>query len=28
MKVGEIVSFNPSLPSMNDIFIRVVRSQN
>ncbi|HOP58322.1 MAG TPA: ABC transporter ATP-binding protein [Bacteroidales bacterium] len=28
MKAGEILSFNPSLPSMNDIFIRVVRAQN
>jgi ABC-2 type transport system ATP-binding protein len=28
MKSGEIVSFNPALPSMNEIFIRVVESQN
>ncbi len=28
MKSGNIISFNPALPSMNDIFIRVVASQN
>ena len=28
MKSGNIVSFNPALPSMNEIFIRVVESQN
>jgi ABC-2 type transport system ATP-binding protein len=28
MKSGMIVSFNPALPSMNEIFIRVVESKN
>lgn len=28
MRAGEILSFNPSLPSMNEIFIRVVESRN
>ncbi|MCU0473075.1 MAG: ATP-binding cassette domain-containing protein [Bacteroidales bacterium] len=28
MKSGEIISFNPTLPSMNEIFIRVVESRN
>jgi len=28
MKSGNIVSFNPALPSMNEIFIRVVQSRN
>lgn len=28
MRSGEILSFNPSLPSMNEIFIRVVESRN
>jgi ABC-2 type transport system ATP-binding protein len=27
MKAGNILSFNPALPSMNEIFIRVVESQ-
>jgi ABC-2 type transport system ATP-binding protein len=28
MKLGKIISFNPALPSMNEIFIRVVESRN
>ncbi|MBN2862972.1 MAG: ATP-binding cassette domain-containing protein [Bacteroidales bacterium] len=28
MKSGELISFNPSLPSMNEIFIRVVQAKN
>ena len=28
IKAGEIISFNPALPSMNDIFIKVVQSRN
>jgi ABC-2 type transport system ATP-binding protein len=28
MKTGNIVSFNPALPSMNEIFIRVVEKRN
>ncbi len=28
MRSGNIVSFNPALPSMNEIFIRVVESKN
>ncbi|HEX2969916.1 MAG TPA: ATP-binding cassette domain-containing protein [Bacteroidales bacterium] len=28
MHTGNIISFNPALPSMNDIFIRVVESKN
>jgi len=28
MRSGEIISFNPALPSMNEIFIRVVESRN
>ena len=28
MKSGKIISFNPALPSMNEIFIRVVESRN
>lgn len=28
MKSGELLSFNPALPSMNEIFIRVVESKN
>jgi ABC-2 type transport system ATP-binding protein len=28
MKAGRLVSFNPALPSMNEIFIRVVESRN
>jgi len=28
MKTGEIVSFNPALPSMNEIFIRAVEARN
>ncbi len=28
MKAGQVNSFNPALPSMNDIFIRVVESKN
>lgn len=28
MKSGRIISFNPALPSMNEIFIRVVESRN
>jgi hypothetical protein len=27
MKSGNIISFNPDLPSMNEIFIRVVESK-
>ncbi|MBM3420680.1 MAG: ABC transporter ATP-binding protein [Bacteroidetes bacterium] len=28
LKMGDILSFNPALPSMNDIFIKVVQSRN
>jgi len=28
MKSGKVISFNPALPSMNEIFIRVVESRN
>jgi ABC-2 type transport system ATP-binding protein len=28
MRSGNVISFNPALPSMNEIFIRVVESQN
>jgi ABC-2 type transport system ATP-binding protein len=28
MRSGNILSFNPALPSMNEIFIRVVEAQN
>jgi len=28
MKSGNIIAFNPALPSMNDIFIRVVKSKS
>jgi ABC-2 type transport system ATP-binding protein len=28
MKSGSIISFNPSLPSMNEIFIRVIEARN
>lgn len=28
MKSGNIISFNPALPSMNEIFIRVVEARN
>jgi ABC-2 type transport system ATP-binding protein len=28
MKTGNLVSFNPALPSMNEIFIRVVENRN
>jgi ABC-2 type transport system ATP-binding protein len=28
MKAGQVISFNPDLPSMNDIFIRIVEAQN
>ncbi len=28
MNSGKIISFNPALPSMNEIFIRVVESRN
>ncbi|HBQ81390.1 MAG TPA: hypothetical protein DD745_00715 [Bacteroidales bacterium] len=28
MKSGNVVSFNPALPSMNEIFIRVVGASN
>jgi ABC-2 type transport system ATP-binding protein len=28
MNSGEIISFNPALPSMNEIFIRIVESRN
>lgn len=28
MKSGDLISFNPALPSMNEIFIRVVESRN
>jgi ABC-2 type transport system ATP-binding protein len=28
MKSGKIISFNPALPSMNEIFIRVVEARN
>lgn len=28
MKSGNVISFNPALPSMNEIFIRVVETQN
>jgi ABC-2 type transport system ATP-binding protein len=28
MKAGSVISFNPSLPSMNEIFIRVVETRN
>lgn len=28
LKEGSIISFNPALPSMNDIFIKVVQSRN
>jgi ABC-2 type transport system ATP-binding protein len=28
MKSGNLISFNPSLPSMNEIFIRVVQNRN
>lgn len=28
MKSGNVISFNPSLPSMNEIFIRVVEARN
>jgi ABC-2 type transport system ATP-binding protein len=28
MKSGKIISFNPALPSMNEIFIRVIEARN
>lgn len=28
MSIGKVIAFNPALPSMNEIFIRVVESQN
>jgi len=28
MKTGDLISFNPALPSMNEIFIRVVENRN
>jgi ABC-2 type transport system ATP-binding protein len=28
VKSGKVLSFNPALPSMNEIFIRVVESRN
>ncbi|MCA1742193.1 MAG: DUF4162 domain-containing protein, partial [Bacteroidales bacterium] len=28
MTAGKVVSFNPALPSMNEIFIRVVEAKN
>jgi len=28
VKSGRIISFNPALPSMNEIFIRVVEARN
>jgi ABC-2 type transport system ATP-binding protein len=28
MKSGKVISFNPALPSMNEIFIRVVENRN
>ena len=28
MKSGDIISFNPAMPSMNEIFIRVIETQN
>jgi ABC-2 type transport system ATP-binding protein len=28
MKSGNIISFNPALPSMNEIFIRVIEARN
>jgi ABC-type uncharacterized transport system ATPase subunit len=28
MREGKIISFNPALPSMNEIFIRVVEARN
>jgi ABC-2 type transport system ATP-binding protein len=28
MKAGNIISFNPALPSMNEIFIRVIEARN
>jgi ABC-type uncharacterized transport system ATPase subunit len=28
MRSGNIISFNPALPSMNEIFIRVVEARN
>ena len=28
MKSGNLISFNPALPSMNEIFIRVVETRN
>lgn len=28
VKAGKVISFNPALPSMNEIFIRVVEAQN
>jgi ABC-2 type transport system ATP-binding protein len=28
MNAGKIISFNPALPSMNEIFIRVVEARN
>jgi ABC-type uncharacterized transport system ATPase subunit len=28
LKSGKVISFNPALPSMNEIFIRVVENRN
>ena len=28
MKSGRLISFNPAMPSMNEIFIRVVEARN
>ena len=28
MKSGNLISFNPALPSMNEIFIRVIENRN
>jgi ABC-type uncharacterized transport system ATPase subunit len=28
MKSGKIISFNPAMPSMNEIFIRVIEARN
>ena len=28
IRAGKVISFNPALPSMNEIFIRVVESRN
>jgi ABC-type uncharacterized transport system ATPase subunit len=28
MKSGNVISFNPALPSMNEIFLRVIEARN